>query len=62
MATDDKPLSDNEAGDRLHAAEQALGTAPGATVSANTALTAARKALALLKLGLIAAGVRGKGD
>jgi hypothetical protein len=59
---DDKPISENEAGDRLWAAEKALGLAPGATVAADTALTAARKALALLKLGLIAAGVRGERD
>jgi hypothetical protein len=56
--TDNKPLSDNEADDRLKAALNALGEAPGVTVAADTALAAARKALSLLSLGLIAAGVQ----
>ncbi len=55
---DDKPLSDNEADDRLKAAREALGDAPGATVAANTALEAARRALSLLSLGLISASER----
>jgi hypothetical protein len=55
---DNRPLSDNEADDRLKAALNALGEAPGITVAADTALAAARKALSLLSLGLIAAGVR----
>jgi len=55
---DNKPLSDNEADDRLKAALNALGEAPGVTAAANTALAAARKALSLLSLGLIAAGVK----
>ena len=55
---DNRPLSDNEADDRLKAALNALGEAPGVTVAADTALAAARKALSLLSLGLIAAGVR----
>lgn len=55
---DDKPLSDNEAGDRLFKAEEALGLATGSTVQADTALTAARHALRLIKLGLVAAGVK----
>jgi hypothetical protein len=55
---DTRPLSDNEADDRLKAALNALGEARGATVAADTALTAARKALSLLSLGLIAAGVK----
>lgn len=55
---DSKPLSDNEADDRLKDALGALGEAPGATIRADTALTAARKMLALLSLGLIAAGVK----
>ncbi len=54
--SDDKPLSDNEAHDLLHKAAEVLGQAPGATVQADTALAAARKALSLLSLGLIAAG------
>jgi hypothetical protein len=55
---DNRPLSDNEADDRLKAALNALGEAPGITAAADTALAAARKALSLLSLGLIAAGVR----
>jgi hypothetical protein len=55
---DNRPLSDNEADDRLKAALNALGEAPGVTAAADTALAAARKALSLLSLGLIAAGVR----
>jgi hypothetical protein len=55
---DNRPLSDNEADDRLKAALHALGEARGVTVAADTALAAARKALSLLSLGLIAAGVK----
>jgi hypothetical protein len=55
---DNRPLSDNEVDDRLKAALNALGEAPGVTVAADTALTAARKALSLISLGLIAAGVK----
>ncbi len=33
---DDKPLSDNQADDRLKAARDALGDAPSASVHANT--------------------------
>jgi hypothetical protein len=57
---DNRPLSDNEADDRLKATLNALGEAPGVTVAADadTALAAARKALSLLSLGLIAAGVK----
>jgi hypothetical protein len=55
---DNRPLSDNEADDRLKAALKALGEAPGVTVAAETALAAARKALFVLSLGLIAAGVK----
>lgn len=54
---DDIPLSDNAAHDRLHKAQEVLGTAPGATTAADTALTAARKALSLIALALIQAGV-----
>lgn len=53
---DDKPLSDTQAYDRLYAAQQALGTAPGATTRSNTALEAARKAMKLLQVGLLKAG------
>lgn len=52
---DERPLSDNEAHDRLVAAREALGDAPGATMRANTALEAARRALVILQLGLVAA-------
>ena len=55
---DHRPLSENEADDRLKAALNALGEAPGVTVAADTALTAARRALSLISLGLIAAGVK----
>ena len=52
---DNRPLSENEADDRLKAALNALGEAPGITVAADTALAAARRALWLISLGLIAA-------
>jgi hypothetical protein len=55
---DNRPLSDNEADDRLKAALDALGEAPGLTVAADTALAAARRALSLISLGLKAAGVK----
>lgn len=54
---DEFPISDNQVDDRLRAARAALGEAPGSTVAGDTAITAARKALALLSLGLIAAGI-----
>ena len=59
---DHKPLPDNEADDRLKAAIAALGEAPGATDEADTALSAARKMLALLSMGLIKAGGRAEND
>ena len=37
---DNRPLSDNEADDRLKAALNALGEAPGVTVAGDTALAA----------------------
>ena len=52
---DEKALSDNEAHSRLVAAREALGDAPGATKRANTALEAARRAMTILQLGLVAA-------
>lgn len=52
----DDGLSDSEAGDRLSKAQDALGDEPGASVAADTALSAARKALRLISLGLIVAG------
>ena len=53
-----KPLSDNEIDDRLKAARAVLGEEHGATVPGETTLAAARKALELLSLGLIAAGLK----
>ena len=49
---DNRPLSENEADDRLKAALNALGEAPGVTVAADTALAAARKALSLIRWAL----------
>jgi hypothetical protein len=54
---DNRPLSDNQADDRLKAALAALGSAPGKSVHSDTALKAARKALSLLSLGLIGASL-----
>ena len=50
-------LSDSEVGDRLYVAEKLL-TAQGRTEWADTALQAARKALALIRMALVAAGVK----
>ena len=55
---DNKPLSDNEADDRLKAALAALGEAPGASTIADAALETARRALSLLSIGLIAASAK----
>ena len=55
---DNRPLSENEADDWLKAALNVLGESPGITVAAVTALAAARRALWLISLGLIAAGVK----
>lgn len=55
---DDKPLSDNQVDDALKAARAALGEARGETTAGDTAISAARKMLNLLSLGLIAAGVK----
>ena len=54
-----EPLSDEEAYERLHAAWLALGTADGATVRADTALAAGRRALMLLQMGLLKASDEG---
>jgi hypothetical protein len=43
----------------MHAALEVLGNAPGATVRADTALEAARKALMLLQWGLVQAAETG---
>jgi hypothetical protein len=53
------PLTDDEAYERIHAALLALGREKGATVRADTSLKAARKALTLLQLGLLAAMEKG---
>jgi hypothetical protein len=53
-----KALSDNEIDNRLKAARAVLGEEDGATVPGETALAAARKALELLSIGLIAAGLK----
>ena len=52
---DDAPLTDEQAYDRIYAASQALGSAPGGTTRADTALKAARRALTILQFGLVAA-------
>ena len=41
-------LSNNQIGDRLHTALEALGTDEGETIRGNTALVAARQTLTLL--------------
>jgi hypothetical protein len=51
----DRKLSDIEAHDRIIAAAEALGDAEGETQRADTALIAARRALALISYGLVAA-------
>ena len=52
---DETPLTDVQVHELLCAAADALGSAPGATVRGDTAIEAARKALALLQIALIAA-------
>ena len=59
---DDDPLSDNAAHDRLYKALETLGEAPGASISADTALKAARRCLRLLALGLLCASVKSEHD
>jgi hypothetical protein len=55
-------LSDNQIGDRLHAALEAIGTDEGETIRGNTALVAARQALSLLEQGLLIAAERNSDD
>ena len=55
-------LSDNQVGDCLHAALEAVGTDEGETIRGNTALVAARQTLGLLKLGLLIAAERNSDD
>jgi hypothetical protein len=51
-------LSDNQIGDRLYAALEAIGTNEGETIRGNTALVAARQRLSLLEQGLLIAAER----
>ncbi len=53
------PLTDNQAHDRLSAALEALGDEPGVTTRADTALSAARRALSMLSFGLLYASEKG---
>jgi hypothetical protein len=55
-------LSDNQIGDRLHAALQVIGTAEGETIRGNTALVAARQTLSLLEQGILIAAERNSDD
>jgi hypothetical protein len=48
-------LSDDQAYERLHTALLALGKQEGQTVRGDTSLKAARRALALLQMGLLKA-------
>jgi len=49
----EKPLNDEEVWNRLHAALEVLGAARGTTTAGDTALTAARRALVLLQMGVL---------
>jgi hypothetical protein len=51
-------LSDNQVGDCLHAALEAVGTDEGETIRGNTALVAVRQTLSPLKHGLLIASER----
>lgn len=62
MADRDQPLSDNQIGDRLHAALEALGREDAETVRGKTALKAARQALGLLQVGLLVAAEEDSDD
>jgi len=55
-------LSDNQAGDRLHAALGAVGIDEGETIRGNTAMVAARQTLSLLEQGLLLAAERNSDD
>jgi len=54
-------LSDNQVGDPLHAALEAVGIDEGETIRGNTALLAARQTLSLLEQGLLIAAERNSG-
>jgi hypothetical protein len=51
---DDKPLSDTQVHERLHAALLLLGSAPGKTIAGDTAMKSARRSLLLLQMGVVA--------
>ena len=55
-------LSDNQVGDRLHAALEAIGTDEGETIRGSTALVAASQTLSLLEQGLLIAAERNSDD
>lgn len=55
MPSQKQPLNDFQVHDRLVAAVDALGSEPGQTTRGNTALEAARRALAILQMGLVGA-------
>jgi hypothetical protein len=55
-------LSDNQIGDRLHAALEAIGTDEGETIRGNTAFVAARQTLSLLEQGLLIAAEKNSDD
>ena len=55
-------LSDNQIGDRLHAALEAIGTDEGETIRGNTAFVAERQTLSLLEQGLLIAAERNSDD
>jgi hypothetical protein len=51
-------MPDDQVGDPLHAALEAVGIDEGETIRGNTALLAARRTLALLEQGLLIAAER----
>ena len=51
-------MPDDQVGDPLHAALEAIGIDEGETIRGNTALLAARQTLALLEQGLLIAAER----
>jgi hypothetical protein len=55
-------LSDNQVGDRLRAALEAVGTEEGETIRGNTALVVARQTLNVLEQGLLIAAERNSDD
>lgn len=61
MSDPTRPLTDNEVHDRLVAAVEALGEREAETVRGRTALAAARRALLMFQIALVAAA-EGKAD